>query len=1209
MDRTTLASWTTTAGLLLTAPNVFAQITVEQDGSGDHTTITAAISAAPDGSTILIGPGTYAEGPISFLGKELTLDGVDPATRIVQAAADGDSVFIIDGGQEEIFNAIENLTISGARASANGGGILLSNQSSLYVVGCTFEDNQSGENFNGGGLCINNQSRCVVRTSLFTDNIATGGRGGGLYVSNDSELFISKTDFIRNSAGVGGGACIDRPGDCSVDRCFFAGNSAGSGGGLSIGSNDGVSAGLDAPMVVSCAFSGNTAGTGGAIRLVTYDDPGDFTIGGVGYVDNCTFSRNSAGTSPVVRAAASIVTDAVFLRNCIVWQNTGALTALSLIPDFTNCQLDEAYRKQIYETPGSSMLENVSVVDPRFIDELGPDGAPGTGDENLRVMPGSPVIDRGTSAVGLTSANFDLGGNARCIDDPLASDGPGSGTPPIDRGAYELDPTRFSEQGFAIWEGGGLDNGLLDEDNWLDGVVSDETHVWVFDELNPVQSSATAERGQALIGGLIIGSGDLVLNRAKGASGVIRLKDGPGTSASDYASLQVTPFAGEEGSLFLRTGLVADDLVISNDGQVNLYDDAFVQILGGGEVRIDGANSRLEALNTEGSISTSGDLLNLGTVRIPENELVVTGDYVQTGTRLDGTEASGILGMELLAAPNDTNRLKVTGQATLGGGIAFDLGQQASAIKAGDSFTVLSADGGLGGTTFDFAITRDFTFNEKQKLAFILSTESTLAGTGEEVVATAVNIGGLASGTATGDSTAGASVQDLIFADIDGDGYEDMVLSIDNGGAANGSVAVLLNEGVSGGTWDGFESYGTWVFPVGIGPRGLDVGFINDDDAFDVVVANYDGGTFSVLLNTSTPGVVSFTEAVGSPFDSDPNFATTSNPLDVCLKNLDGDPLNLSDVMVTNERDGAVWTFQNTSTLFSTSLDNEQESTPPKAIRRFSPGRGGGVRNDDAVGTSDSDDGTSSGKPDTGSLASGTGITMIWTSYDTPPGSAPVDLATADFNGDGRIDVATANQGDSTISIFTDTGIGIYDPATTFDLPVIFSNPISISAGDLDADGDIDLSYIAEFGGQLVTATIRNTLAAPEGSYGWVLDTDRDLGGQGPFLIRTSDVDTDGDDDVIALVTSSSLLAGDGEEIPGFFTTEMTAVDPETETCVGDYDGDGVVAGSDLATLLAAWGSEDPEVDLTGDSLIDGADLATLLAAWGACDDEESFVD
>ena len=120
MDRTTLASWTTTAGLLLTAPNVFAQITVEQDGSGDHTTITAAISAAPDGSTILIGPGTYAEGPISFLGKELTLDGVDPATRIVQAAADGDSVLEVAGAS---FQGCDGPDPAGGGREANPGAV------------------------------------------------------------------------------------------------------------------------------------------------------------------------------------------------------------------------------------------------------------------------------------------------------------------------------------------------------------------------------------------------------------------------------------------------------------------------------------------------------------------------------------------------------------------------------------------------------------------------------------------------------------------------------------------------------------------------------------------------------------------------------------------------------------------------------------------------------------------------------------------------------------------------------------------------------------------------------------------------------------------------------------------------------------------------------------------------------------------------------
>jgi len=54
-------------------------------------------------------------------------------------------------------------------------------------------------------------------------------------------------------------------------------------------------------------------------------------------------------------------------------------------------------------------------------------------------------------------------------------------------------------------------------------------------------------------------------------------------------------------------------------------------------------------------------------------------------------------------------------------------------------------------------------------------------------------------------------------------------------------------------------------------------------------------------------------------------------------------------------------------------------------------------------------------------------------------------------------------------------------------------------------------------------------------------------------------------------------------------------------TCVGDTNGDGIVDGSDLATILAGWGTDDPVADLDGDGLVDGADLTILLAAWGPC--------
>ncbi|MEY3143131.1 MAG: hypothetical protein RLY21_1624 [Planctomycetota bacterium] len=52
-------------------------------------------------------------------------------------------------------------------------------------------------------------------------------------------------------------------------------------------------------------------------------------------------------------------------------------------------------------------------------------------------------------------------------------------------------------------------------------------------------------------------------------------------------------------------------------------------------------------------------------------------------------------------------------------------------------------------------------------------------------------------------------------------------------------------------------------------------------------------------------------------------------------------------------------------------------------------------------------------------------------------------------------------------------------------------------------------------------------------------------------------------------------------------------------SCPADLDGNGDVGASDLATLLAAWGTAG--ADLGGDGSTDAADLATLLASWGAC--------
>jgi len=48
----------------------------------------------------------------------------------------------------------------------------------------------------------------------------------------------------------------------------------------------------------------------------------------------------------------------------------------------------------------------------------------------------------------------------------------------------------------------------------------------------------------------------------------------------------------------------------------------------------------------------------------------------------------------------------------------------------------------------------------------------------------------------------------------------------------------------------------------------------------------------------------------------------------------------------------------------------------------------------------------------------------------------------------------------------------------------------------------------------------------------------------------------------------------------------------------GDIDGDGTVAGPDLAFLLGAWGTPGGPTDLDGDGTTGGGDLAILRGAW-----------
>ena len=56
---------------------------------------------------------------------------------------------------------------------------------------------------------------------------------------------------------------------------------------------------------------------------------------------------------------------------------------------------------------------------------------------------------------------------------------------------------------------------------------------------------------------------------------------------------------------------------------------------------------------------------------------------------------------------------------------------------------------------------------------------------------------------------------------------------------------------------------------------------------------------------------------------------------------------------------------------------------------------------------------------------------------------------------------------------------------------------------------------------------------------------------------------------------------------------------PQGLPCPGDYNGDGLRDGSDLAVLLSGWDTAGS--DINGDGTTNGADLTVLLSGWGTC--------